>query len=280
MTYPEFLALAGALLTSLLGLTYRGLIRCKEDGVLLAFWNSAAGGIVLAAVVTFPGLGSISSAAGFYLLASGLLWTAMVYCDLRAYGSMDLSLNALLNSLRLVLSVMIGASIFGESLSTGKIAGIVLILAALWVTARKNQLSFRSGAARILAVACGTAALAIDKHLSQTISIELILMNGYLIPTIFFAIYGMQIILFRPAYTPERVWKIALSSVLMAGSGYGLIVALGRGQLGTTMILNQMTLVFSFLIGVIFLRERTNLTARTIAVILAVAGAILTVSSA
>jgi drug/metabolite transporter (DMT)-like permease len=196
---------------------------------------------------------------------SGVLWTLVLRLDLAAYGELDVGVNGLLNSLRMVFLQIAGVMVFAESMSTPALlgAGVVVLSSAFGVGIGRSGLD-RGLVCRMLCIVCGTLALTLDKYLLDELPIWLVLVSGYGLPSLF-------LVARRPGLLQEVVrthrlhapWVWA-SSLLYAIDGICLLMACGEGSLWLTMLIYELKVVFALPLGWLFLRERDNLSRRAL----------------
>ncbi len=273
---PYSVAFLCAAISALIGVLYRFNMRAQIDAWALSFINSLAGGLVLITLLPAPQWTFIDPLIGTMLFASGLIWMLMVYWDLLAYEELEASVNALMNTTRLIVQCSLGVFLFEERFNLQAIAGICLIIAAIYSGVRSGLIRWnRSALFRGLSIISGMVALTIDKYLTTIIPYELVLLSGYFIPATLFLIIRPRTLM-KSLGTIRKFPFLSFANItLFSIVGFTLVYSIAHGGFGATTAILQSSTFFAFVFGVLFLKETSKWQLRLLASLLSMAGAIL-----
>lgn len=278
MSY-QLLAIFSSLIMVALELTLRALQRSRDQGWFLSLLGSCVGGLVLLPFVPISSLHLAPSTIGL-LIVAGLAWTISILAEYKSHVSLQVGVGALISSVRAVLLVLVGATLFGEAFSRQDTLGAVLAIAGVLIACPLAPGASLTGIGfRFLSITANTVAIVTEKFLAQTTSIELIIVVGYLLPAVMY-------LLVRPRDwreqcvlgPPKRRLLIGLYVILYTLIGPTFVVAFALGNLGETFVISQSRPVLLMILGALVLHERSHLIRRGIAMAVTLAGLYLLVN--
>lgn len=279
---PELAALVCALCTSL----HFAIIRMRRATAAqcwaLTSLNSLGGALACVAILGVTDilmeLQQASRLEILLLATSGLLWTLSVYCEFAASAALPQSISAVVGALRLVLLLTAAMVVFGENVTATQLSGAAcILLAQVPIRFAISRDEYTALALRLAGMLCGALALMVDKYLTISISWRLVLFSGYLLPGILAPLLGFKQTLRGIIEVRRDIRFIAQTTFLFIIIGSSLIWALANDGIFRVSILLYSSMLFSFLIGVIFFQERQLLTHRIIAMMLVALGIVLVI---
>lgn len=210
------------------------------------------------------------------LFVNGVCWSAALLLRVRSYEELDTSAATILSTFKLLLLATIGVLVFGESISTARIIGLILTVLAIgscmeFRTIRTSRATHRVFLSCVFAV----CAMGLTKHLSESLPVVLILTADFLIP-------GVCLI----AIT--KSWRADISNIMESSTGAILIplicllsytfrvyaFSLG-GELLIISILDQLGIICVLLIEYLLNVSKQSIRRRCISSGLCTCGAIL-----
>ncbi|MFM1848852.1 MAG: hypothetical protein RL417_2326, partial [Pseudomonadota bacterium] len=274
---PIFLGLICAVCGGFLAIVNRALMRRGADVWAVSGVALVVGGLVILPFVDLEAIfvarfDVVSIAA---LIGANVAWAAMTVYDARAYAGLSASVNALLNALRLVLLVLAGRFLFGESIPPLGIIGSILIVIGILAGASLSELSqLRAARDRALAVLWGGVAITLDKYLTGVLPVDFVLLAGFFLPALFLLIVKGDIGRRIAREMRSAAFLLVLGGVLTGAMGWTLMYGFARGELWSTLALRHMDIVFTFIFALILLKERERGWQRGCAAVLCSVGAV------
>jgi drug/metabolite transporter (DMT)-like permease len=191
----------------------------------------------------------------------------------------DASLFAVINSSRAVFTIFASTTILSENLSPKQILGVIAVLSAIaLVLLNKNQLKFGKGEfyCFLAAVSLGFATTN-DRIALLVFPVIPYIFLSTILPTIF--LIGTNPTSFRKMkiLTNRRIFpKFLLMSVIQLSTLALFLKALQIGNNSSQItIVNESYIIVTVLLGIIFLKETSNLKRKVIGSIIAFIGIIL-----
>jgi drug/metabolite transporter (DMT)-like permease len=270
---PYLHAILAALSRSTNDVVYRrGMLR-NADPLETAIFNSFAGGILILIFTGVPSFKLPGPGSLLCLICANILWAGQTFFYLQTLQILDVGISAIMDCLRYVLLVFAGAFIFYEPTSLFDWLGVIVIAASILFGVDVFQPHQRRGLLCSLGgVLCGSGALMLDKHLTSALDANLVILAGFFLPGILYLICRPRALLSLPETVRHHHKMLMTSTVLISITGCNLVYAFGSGHLGLTMTIYQSSVVFTFALGVVVLKERSNLPKRAMAAILCLAG--------
>ena len=197
---------------------------------------------------------------------------------------------AVVDCLYLPLIILFSTLFLGEQIGIQGMAGAALVIAAIGAGSYSGVAA--SVSRRNLLVGLFWGMLAVGLLASSVIIVKPLLENtGVLWASFARLLVGVAGLLLMAVFHPERrsilgvlrpspSWKIALPASII-GNYLAMLAWLGGFKytlVSVAAILNQLATIFTFILAAVFLKEPVTLP-RVIAIVLAVAGALLTTSS-
>ena len=268
------LALISALLTSLIRILFRSIVKGEGDPVALTIFYNLGAALIIALCCGIPSLEEVPSSAILLLCIAGSLWAVAGVFDTMSYEHLDASVNGILSSLRFAL-LTIGAVVFlGETLTLFQVAGILLILFSVYITIDLSNAHFRRGALyRLTSIFFINAGILIDKHLSASIPTSLITLSSFLLPGILISMVKPKHFLRVPNEIKRNGASILIAPFMIAATYGTYVLSFSTGKLVVASTLTQMSAIFTWIFGVILLGERARFWRRLLASFLCSLGA-------
>jgi bacterial/archaeal transporter family protein len=196
-----------------------------------------------------------------------------------SYKYVDISLCGIIDQLSLVLLYVGSILIFGETLSVYKTAGVFLILIAnilIIQRTKSKEKSMRGILYRIAFVAFMGGANLIDSQIITDKKVSMFLYSFliWLLPGIGVLLYSMiNAKLKDVSYELKYNWK-GLISLALTGILTTIFVffAYQRGEKSIVFPVLKLSSILLVIIGVLFLKERKNLQAKVLAVVIVFLG--------
>jgi drug/metabolite transporter (DMT)-like permease len=200
-----------------------------------------------------------------------LLWCGFSAFMMISNKYLDASINIIIGKISLIITVVGSIILFGDTLTIGKILGITLVIIGnLVLFIRKDifqaKISTKGLLFSLISAACFGLVMLVDKHNSANYSTGIYIILVFLIPGI---LTGMASKLSITAYAKEVFnikWLVLISGILAAVGYYSLIESFKYIETSVVSTINSMNTIFVVLIGVIFLKEKTDLWRKLIAV--------------
>ncbi len=273
---PAALAISSAFLTACIRILFRAVIKSNADAISLTIFYNLGAAFLVFLCFTVPSLSSIPTESLLLLLLAGSLWAVAGVFDTMSYEHLDASVNGILSSLRFSL-LTIGAVVFlGETLTLFQILGILLILYSVYITIDLSNAHFRRGALyRLISIMFINAGILIDKYLSNTLPPSLITVSSFLLPGILLTLIQPKKFFKIPSEIRKNSAAILLTPVLIAGTYGCYVLSFSEGKLVVASTLLQLGAIFTWILGVIILKERARFWRRFFASLLCTLGAVI-----
>lgn len=273
---PIFFALLSAFVNALCKTLYRYIIKAQTDPWVILLINYIFASAFLALFRGVPSLAELSPITLSILGLSGILWAAATYYDLKAHEHLDVSLSGIFGTLRYAFLVVACVFIFDETLTTHGIVGIALIAVSTLISSDFRSATFRKGSSyRLLAIVLINLGTLNDKGLSKHIPVDLIVFSSFLLPGLIYSIIKPKKLLSIPQQVKKTLGLILLAPIFNLIIYFCYVTSFAHGQLVLTATIGQTTVIFSFILGILVLGERTHLLRRGISSLLCLVGAFL-----
>ncbi len=209
-----------------------------------------------------------------WLMTSGLLWFFGCVYSFKADQHSEVSVTALISQLKILFMFVAGIWIFGESMSGLKFVGLLLILGGLALRLQVKGAFNKGTVFKTLAVVITSGATLVDKSLSTKVSPGILAIAGYLLPFIFSIFVGRKFLHSFWDYLLSLQFRPLLIGVLSGVAHYALIRSFVGGPLSAVIPIYYLHIVFTFLLGVLFLNEKKDLARKSVAAALVTLGAV------
>lgn len=266
---------AGA--AALLDILFRDAMRRGCNPLLFAWFNLAAGGAIVFVLAGMPAPRGLSLPVLLLLVVSAAAWAGQALVDLYAFQNLSASGNAILNAAGFMILNAAGFLLFKERAGPGAMLGLACIIAGILSGVRmRDPLELRGAKFRLFATLLGTFAVGVDKRLTQMITPELVVLLGYLAPAAALTCGRPKTLQQLPQELRNHGAIMAASAACYALVGYGLVLAIGYGQLWSAIALYQVRLVLVLPLAVLLLNEKDFLVRRAAGAALIMLGIALT----
>ena len=269
-------ALLAVLFSAVHSITSRSLMRRKLSPEALLIICTGLGSVALIPFIDFDALLVPEPLLGLILI-SCFIWNLADYYSEKAHQHLSATACSILGSLTLVVVTAAGVMLFDETLGWVGICGVAIILLGIFV--QSTNVEFRwSGIGvklKLLAVVTASAAVVLDKYLTEELAPEVILFYG------FFACHVLYLCMFYrhlPSVTKllrTAPCTVACNAACWVLSYHFFLLALAVGSLTVTYTILETTVVAIFILEVLFLQLRDGLLRRGLASGLCCLGAIL-----
>src|SRR5262245_11199354 len=256
-------ALGIVLIAALCHSTWNLLLKSEPRRLQVQSGALAVGVLLASPVVFFYPLGTVSQAAWVVIVLSALFETAYVFALTAAYGAGDLSLvYPVARGTAPLVVTPLAVAMLGENLSRPGVAGIVLIVAGIWVShlgAAANQPGHTSR--RALALAVFTGLMTAGYSLVNKIGVTLVPvpLYAFLVFVINVALIHLALALrcLRPwlllRYLP---WARTLAvGLLMMAAYLGVLVAMTKAPVAYVVAAREVSIPLAALLGWLLLGE-------------------------
>lgn len=254
-----------ALTAAALEVQCRSLMRSGWNAWGLSIVTSAISALILVLYLGTPDLIILQWSEIFLLIISSILWTGMVYYDLRAFGEMDAGINALLSTARLIFLTLAAIILFAEKFTWMDAFGIALVVSGIMYGVRFDAQHSKDGMRfRAYSLLYGALAILLDKYLTLRVDAKTVLVCSYIIPPIICILlrplalkgcYGMAL----------KTWNVFIPCLfLYALCGYTFVFSFAKGELWTTIAVTQTRVLFVIILSAMFIRERTDFRKRLV----------------
>lgn len=281
---PWFLyALTAVFLESFFFLLTKRLFNKGYDPILYGGLMQFTTGILSISLVFFSGFRFIVTPLNLGLLALvGIVYTVAASLGYYGLSKIDLSKSVILNSSGLIWALMIGFILFQESLSPIKILALTFVLMAILVVSyRKNVLAgFQKYELMLLASSLFYAfGAALDKQLVTSSNPQSYIVLSFVTAGSFMLLVNRKKLItqkekllsdhnFLKQLLINSGCIVAAYSFLFRAYSYG-------GELSKVYIVLQTQTVLVALFGILILKERTDITRKVLATVLAFGGLLL-----
>jgi drug/metabolite transporter (DMT)-like permease len=273
-----WLALLGVHLIGLVGfnLLLRKSVLGKVDKMTLAtIMQTGIAVPALVLLVLFPPNFSSFTAVDFILIACATaLGITLQVTNVKALQYLEASVFSILYNLRIILTTVLGILFLGESTELLRIlGGVIILLAIVTVKQRSSRTNNSKGVWWAIAAVFALSFLNLtEKTLINSIGfLEYFPIAAVLAAAI---MWGYLVASKRKVDTKLLLQpKMLQLMTLRALSGYGFSLALAAGALiSVANYISGMGVIFTVLLGVIWLRERDYLFRKILATVVAVIG--------
>lgn len=269
---------AAALLAAAARVSHRYLLADATDptAYTIVYQLAAAAFVLPLALSDLRDYAAVPEHAPYYLalLASTTCWMAFNWFTFHADHHTEVSITSVLSRTRAIWTVLLGALLFGESVTVLRATGAGLIVLGAGLLTRASW--FRAGRGVVLALSAAVAAsvaLAIDKLAASALPAGVVVASGFL--------GGGVILSLRTRHSYARVRALlstrarygVVSALLGACSYWFLVRAMAVGDISQVVPVYQGYLVIVVLAGVVLLRERSQLIQKLIAATVVLTGA-------
>jgi len=267
-------ALASAFFYALRTVALKASMDRAADAAATSVLFHLLGVLVCALIFPWPHISQVSAVSIMLIISNGILYSAVGYCEIKAYQTLDPSFAEVFGAVGAVLAALAGTLVFSESITWLQGAGLLLVSAAVRCTANFKACRMNRGVLlKLTSVLLCSIAMAVDKQLALTVERSLLMFSGYLLPVVF-------PLLTRPGIA-RRIHPIVrrcpaaalLAPLFSVGSYYCFLSALAQGQLSTVFPLLQTAMIFIFAFEILFLGLRENILQKTLACSLCLTGA-------
>jgi drug/metabolite transporter (DMT)-like permease len=245
-------ALLSVLTTALLRVTLKHCVVASESAwpTLILYHIGAA--LVLLPILGIPDLSQLSMVQISLLLATGALFSLAAFLDILAMKQIDASAGEIFHTLTFIVSLAAGFLMFHEECSALKFLGALIIVVGIVYEARRAIVNASHGfICKLGSAALIATAMIITKHLTASTPSEIIILSGFILPGIVYAVLGWIDIKDIPS-TIRKSNGLILSVPLLNASSYAFgINALAIGEMSTTYIVFQMTISVVFALEVL-----------------------------
>lgn len=208
-----------------------------------------------------------------YLFMAGLCWALFSLFTFQADKLLEASVKSGVSRLRLIWIGIIGWFFLGEPFSTIQLFGMALIcLSPLIIMRFKDKVRSRGIVYELIASIIISLAITFDKISCQYFSESLVLLFSYLNSALLVSLFRK-----RRANLNFNLFKVVLPSAIFSVFCYlSLLWSLSHGNISTVMSVYMISPIFVTLIGILFLKERGNISLKITSIIIAVIGGVLT----
>lgn len=238
--------------------------------------NNIGGALVVALLFGFPNLKDLDQTSIQVLLVSGFFWTLASYTDIKSHEHLEVALSGLYGTLRYVLLVLASVFILGETISFWGAVGCALITFAVLMASDFTSSRFRKGSFyRVTSIFLINTAILIDKSLSKSVDPHIIVMSGMIIPGIIFSCFRPQALKLIIPEIKKSGGYLALAPIFQGLIYFTYVYSFSHGDLITTATIGQTAVIYTYVLGILLLKEKDDLLKRGIASFLCLVGAAL-----
>ena len=271
-------SIAAAITNGLELVTHRYVMVRKADGLAYAFlWMGLASLVFLPFFVAEPGLEQ-ELQVWAVVLASAVIWTVLTLFYFKAVSLLEVSTNIPVSKIRLLFVLFLSVMFFGESITTEKIAGTLLIfigaVLATWKM-EKTKSDPKGVPIAIITAFLISIAFLLDKYLVQFFTpgtlafILFFLPSAFLFPFVLGKKKEMGSVL-------RKNLKPLLAAVVLASLTYFFVLnAFQTTEASIVLPLLELSILVSLFGAVVLLKERQNLKLRVAAIVIVLVGSIL-----
>lgn len=265
-----------SIFVSLSSILSRYILSKKSNVMGFVFLHNIAGAVAILPLLYFDFRLPTEIMPWIFLLfgtTSGLLGDYYYFLSLKEE---ETSVLSLVFRMRLVYTFIAGILIFGEKVSGLDVLAMLFVLfGAIIVNYKNGQIKFSKGV--ILANISNiflTILLIMDKQVSGSISVPLYSFLNFASSGIFFGIIYFKDKRNNPNIfiTEKSRWLIALAGVFLAIGTTFRRFALVDGDLSMVSILMNLSVVLTVVMGIVILKERTQLPQKILGLIILLAG--------
>ncbi len=273
-----WLALLGVHLIGLVGfnLLLRKSVLGKVDKMTLATVMQTGIAIpALVLLVLFPPNFSSFATTDFILIAlTTALGISLQVTNVKALQYLEASVFSILYNLRIILTTVLGILFLGESTELLRILGGVIILLAIITV--KQRSSHKNNSKGVWWAIAAVVALSFLNLTEKTLVNSIGFLDYFPIAAVLAAVVMWGYLIASKRKIDKKLLlqpKMLQLMVLRALSGYGFSLALAAGALiSVANYISGMGVIFTVLLGVIWLRERDYLFRKILATVVAVVG--------
>jgi drug/metabolite transporter (DMT)-like permease len=268
--------LAGSLFT-VSGLMTRHILKGNKDAWAFSFYYSAIG-----AIVSLPfALGSFQAASSFgpwaIMVVVGFLIMLQNYLNFKSSNSLPASVNGIVNKFRLVWVFVLGLILTFEAFNLNKLFGMLFtIIAGIVLLSKKSQAIDKYGvlyafsATFLYAVVIMLYQVLFKSFNSQTLTLFIFvfpaLINLALMPNRFMRIANIF----------KTYGKSVIFTCVCGGFGnLAMTYSLNQGNSTSTLVTMEVFLILTLVLEGLVLKEKGGWARKTLAVVLAVIGAVI-----
>lgn len=272
---PEAYAAFSAVTNASSKTLFRSLMKQSFSTWHVIFINNLGGALILLLILGVPSLADIPFEALILLLLNSFIWTTTFFLEMNACAHLDAAVGVVFGSLRYVLLSIASVVFFGEAFSLYTALGVLLVALGVLISSELGNLRFRKGAYfRLLGILCCNAAILMDKHISTMTDPVVITISAMLLPSMLLLLLVPRKLTGLSGTIVSSRYRILLTPIFQAFGYLTYVTAFQRGGLIMTASLGQLTIVFTLIFSVIFLKEYSNLERRIVGSLLCIIGSL------
>lgn len=192
------------------------------------------------------------------VLAAMVAWSVFGISTFRSAANLELSISAIISRSKLLWSALLGIFLFGETLTTLHIIGLLVIFISN-ISLRKVPIQLLNskgvGYALLSAIALSMA-MALDKWLLEYIPPSAVLFIGFLGSTVSSLALNRRTSLIDIGHV---FWNSMLAGLAGSAGYYFLLLSMQTGNLSVVIPIYQSTHIVFVLAGILILKESSGL---------------------
>lgn len=253
-------------------------VKSRNPRAFSVVYNSFCALIVVGlSLLEKPSFNRISSLVIFLTFIATVLWGIFNRVEFYAHKYMEVSLRTIVGKVAPLTTFLATALFLGEAVTTKKILAAILILGStVFVLYKKDGKIGREGLMYTLATSVSLGlAWTMDKKVSVFYPTSFYVLLGYSIPTLYvWAIPPLPFKVIKEEFRSAS-WKIVLLAAINVLGYYSLMKAFAYGEASKTTLIVSTHSIFIILAGIILLKERSDVTKKLLAGVVATAGVLL-----
>lgn len=210
---------------------------------------------------------------------STVLWSCYTVFSLKSYQKLTVGEVVIIGSANTLLTIFLGLTLLNESLTIGKIFGILLVLSAVWLVYFEN-LSFSSKqgiAYALIAALCSGAAVVNDAVILKSYNaFSYPVIMSFLPGIVLLAIYPTKLLQAKKFLTTKIFALICFFSFFYALQAIFYYLSLEKGAPASQLApITSSSNVLIVILAALFLNERERITKKVLGAIIVTAGILL-----
>jgi drug/metabolite transporter (DMT)-like permease len=255
-------AILAAFLNALSKIVFRSCAKCSFDRWTFLIYYNLVAGILLSLLFGIPELTQLTKHGEFAIwlvvLSSGS-WAFAGYLDLKAMAHLDVVTFAILGSIRHIFLAMASVVIFDETVNRYIITGIALILLSNLITVDFKSPDLKLATLyRLVSLIFINVATLSDKAISEMTSPGFVCVSAFILPALIYFTLSPKKLLKLPTLFEEKPLPVILAPIVIGATYILFVLAFTYGDLVIAASLLQIGVVFTWILGWVFLKERSS----------------------
>lgn len=252
-----------------------------EDSVAYAFIYQTLSALLLVPFLFFDfGIPNVFSWHILLVLLSAILWTLIAYFGFKSYSKLDVTIKTIFGESKVLFAFILSIIILRETVTLTKFLGVFIVFIGILIISHKKgekwgHLKNKAVIYSLIASFLTAVVVIVDKYAQSYYSATTYSFLVYFIPAILFFPFAISKKKELNSILKNGFWQILAAAVLSTVSYYLMLKAFSLADAGVVYTITRASILVTIVGGIIFLKEKTDITKRIFVGILILIGVIL-----